>query len=126
MDVLTSVRILSPSRGSEIKRLTSSGMSLATEWMAVTFHATFFGPHGLLNNPSGALMPGRAIGCLEPLHENKFSLTQGAYQLKGRHLRKRVESIRTWVLERRGSGAESGWSGVPDDEQTKLQQALLQ
>jgi len=63
---------------------------------------------------------------LERLHENKFSLTQGAYQLKGRHLRKRVESIRTWVFERSGSDAESGWSGVSDDEQTELQQALLQ
>ena len=45
--VLMSVGIRSPFRGSEIKRLTSSDMSLATEWMAVTFRATFFGPHGL-------------------------------------------------------------------------------
>ena len=27
-----------------------------------TFRATFFGPHGLWNTPSGALMPGKAIG----------------------------------------------------------------
>ena len=30
--------------------------------MAVTFRATFCGPHGQQNNPSGALMPGKAIG----------------------------------------------------------------
>ena len=30
--------------------------------MAVTFLATFFGPHGLWNNPSGAWMPGKVIG----------------------------------------------------------------
>ena len=47
-----------PSLGSKIKRLTSSDMSLDTQWMAVTFRATFFGPHGLWNNPSGALTPG--------------------------------------------------------------------
>ena len=52
--VLTSVGILSPSRGSRTKRLISSDMSLDTQWMAVTFRATFFGPPGQLNNPSGA------------------------------------------------------------------------
>ena len=52
--VLTSVGTLSPSRGSRTKRLTSSDMSLDTQWMAVTFRATFFGPPGQLNNPSGA------------------------------------------------------------------------
>ena len=52
--VLTSVGILSPSRGSRTKRLTSSDMSLDTQWMAVSFRATFFGPPGQLNNPSGA------------------------------------------------------------------------
>ena len=31
--------------------------------MAVTFRAIFFGPHGQQNNPSGALMPGKVIGC---------------------------------------------------------------
>ena len=31
--------------------------------MVVTFRATFFGPHGQQNNPSGALMPGKVIGC---------------------------------------------------------------
>ena len=30
---------------------------LDTQWMAVTFRAIFFGPHGQQNNPSGALMP---------------------------------------------------------------------
>ena len=147
--MLTSVGIRSPSRGSEIMRLTSSDMSLATEWMAVTFRATFFGPHGLWNNPSGALMPGKAIGfgwtnvltwlrwelntssmlsalthkgpgeqphaklwafppavflripTLNSCMRISFRLPQGAYQLKGRHLRKRVESIRTWLVERR-------------------------
>ena len=44
-----------------------------------------------------------------------FRLLQGAYQLKGRHLLTSVESIRTWLRERRvGSDAESGWSGVSD------------
>ena len=52
--VLTSVGILSPSRGSRTKKLTSSDMSLDTQWMAVTFRATFFGPPGQLSNPSGA------------------------------------------------------------------------
>ena len=33
-----------------------------TEWMTVTFRATFFGPHGQQNNPSGALMLGKVIG----------------------------------------------------------------
>ena len=37
-------------------------MCLDTQWVAVTFRATFFGPHGLWNNPSGALMPGKVIG----------------------------------------------------------------
>ena len=37
--VLTSVGILSPSRGSRTKRLISSDMSLDTQWMAVTFRA---------------------------------------------------------------------------------------
>ena len=60
--VLTSVGILTPSRGSRTKRLTSSDMSLDTQWMAVTFRATFFGPPGQQNNPSGALMPGKVIG----------------------------------------------------------------
>ena len=36
------------------KRLISSDMSLDTQWMAVTFRATFFGPPGQLSNPSGA------------------------------------------------------------------------
>ena len=31
--------------------------------MEVTFRATFFGLYGQQNNPSGALMPGKAIGC---------------------------------------------------------------
>ena len=147
--MLMSVGIRSPSRGSEIKRLTSSDMSLATEWMAVTFRATFFGPHGLWNNPFGALMPGKVIEfgwtnvltwlrwklntfsilsalthkgpgeqphaklwvfppavflripTLNSCRRTSFRLHQGAYQLKGRHLRKRVESIRTWLVERR-------------------------
>ena len=46
--------ILSPSRGSRTKRLISSDMFLDAQWMAVTFRATFFGPPGQLNNPSGA------------------------------------------------------------------------
>ena len=50
------------SRGSRTKRLISLGMSLATRWMAVTFRATSCGPYGRLNNPSGALMPGKEIG----------------------------------------------------------------
>ena len=29
----------------------------------MTFLATFFGRHGLQNNPSGALMPGKVMGC---------------------------------------------------------------
>ena len=29
----------------------------------MTFLATFFGLHGQQNNPSGALMPGKVIGC---------------------------------------------------------------
>ena len=29
----------------------------------MTFLATFFGPHGQQSNPSGALMPGKVIGC---------------------------------------------------------------
>ena len=55
-------KMLSPSRGSGIKRLTSFDMSLDMQWMAVTFRATYFGPHGQQNNPSGALMPGKVIG----------------------------------------------------------------
>ena len=38
-------------------------MSLVTQWKEVTFLATSFGLHGLQNNPSGALMPGKVIGC---------------------------------------------------------------
>ena len=32
----------------------ATDMSLDTQWTAVTFRATFFGPPGQLNNPSGA------------------------------------------------------------------------
>ena len=59
---LAAIGILSPSLGRKIKRLTSSDMSLDTQWMAVSYRATFFGPHGLRNNPSGAWMPGKVIG----------------------------------------------------------------
>ena len=34
-----------------------------TQWKEVTFLLTFFGLHGQQNNPSGALMPGKVIGC---------------------------------------------------------------
>ena len=129
--------------------LTSSDMSLDTQWMAVTYRATFFGPHGLWNNPSGAWMPGKVIGfnwtnvlSLLRLELNTSSmpsalthkglgeqqhaklwaflpamlqrtpilnicmrislrLPQGAYQLNGRHLLTRVESIWTWLQVRR-------------------------
>ena len=46
--------VLSRSLGSRTKRLINSDMSLDTQWMAVTFRATSFGPPGQLNNPSGA------------------------------------------------------------------------
>ena len=46
----------------ESRGLPASDMSLDMQWMAVTFRATYFGPHGQQNNPSGALMPGKVIG----------------------------------------------------------------
>ena len=111
--------------GNRTKRRTSLDMSLDTQWKEVTFLATFFGLHGQQNNPSGALMPGKVIGCgwtnvltwlrwelntsLMP-----FALTHkgpggsrnpssrlGVSRLKGRHLLLSVKSIRTWVRERR-------------------------
>ena len=51
------------SRGNRIKRPTNFDMSLVTQWKEVTSRATSFGRRGLQNNPSGALMPGKVIGC---------------------------------------------------------------
>ena len=45
------------------KRPTNFDMSLVTQWKEVTLLATSFGRLGLQNNPSGALMPGKVIGC---------------------------------------------------------------
>ena len=39
-----------------------SDVSLVTQWKEVTFRATSFGPHGLQNDPSSALMPLGAVG----------------------------------------------------------------
>ena len=61
--VQKSACILSRSRGNGTKRHTNLDMSLVTQWKEVTFLATFFGLHGQQNNPSGALMPGKVIGC---------------------------------------------------------------
>ena len=55
--------ILYRSRGNRIKRPTNFDMSLVTQWKEVTSRATSFGRHGLQNDPSGALMPGKVIGC---------------------------------------------------------------
>ena len=55
--------ILYRSRGNRTKRHTNFDMSLVTQWKEVTSRATSFGRHGLQNNPSGALMPGKVIGC---------------------------------------------------------------
>ena len=57
-----SVGIPSPSPGSEIKRSTSSALSLVMQWKAVTFRATFYGQNEQSINLSGALMHGKAIG----------------------------------------------------------------
>ena len=87
--VLTSVGTPSPSRGCQIKRLTSSDMSLAMQWMAVTFRATCFGPLGLWSNPSGALTPGKVIGLdwtnvrSLPRWELNTSLMPSAFTHKG-------------------------------------------
>ena len=42
------------------RRATNLDMSLVTQWKEVTFLATLRGPQ---NNPSGALTPGKVIGC---------------------------------------------------------------
>ena len=46
-----------------IKRPTNFAMSLVTQWKEQTSRATSFGRSVLQNNPSGALMPGKVIGC---------------------------------------------------------------
>ena len=140
--------------------------------MAVTFRATFFGPHGLWNNPSGAWMPGKVIGFNwtnvlsllrwelntssmpsalthkglgEQQHAKLWAflpamlqrtpilnicmgislrLPQGTYQLNGRHLLTRVESM--VASEESGSEAESGWSGVSNNSSTDLECTILE
>ena len=49
----TNVGTLSPSLGNQIKRLTSSDMSLDMQWRTATFRAKFFGPYEQRNSPSG-------------------------------------------------------------------------
>ena len=66
--MLTSVGILSPSRGSGIKRLNSSDMPWDTQWMAVTFRATFFSPLAGLSKQIDRLLEGY---CFQILATNR-------------------------------------------------------
>ena len=59
----------------------------------------FFEPHAKLWAFPPAMF--QRIPILNRCMRISFRLRQGAYQLKGRHLLTRVESIRTWLLERR-------------------------
>ena len=142
--------ILYQSRGNRIKRPTNFAMSLVTQWKEVTSRATSFGRSVLQNNPSGALMPGKVIGCgwthvltllrwesstslmlfgsthkgpggqlqsklwasLPAVYQRMpiwkicrgtlSRLRLGVFRLKGKHLRRSVKLIRTWLQRRRG------------------------
>ena len=138
------------SRGNRIKRPTNFAMSLVTQWKEVTSRATSFGRSVLQNNPSGALMPGKVIGCgwthvltllrwesstslmlFASTHKGPGGQLQsklwaslpavyqrmpiwkicrgtlsrlhlGVFRLKGKHLRRSVKLITTWLQRRRG------------------------
>eukprot|EP00434_Breviolum_minutum_P037644 symbB.v1.2.033388.t1/scaffold4123.1/size58836/8 len=94
-----SVCILSLSRGSKTKRLTSLDMSLDMQWMEVTFRVTFFGLYGQQNNPSGALMPGKAIGRIPVERRTPAAKSEVDQDMVGRD-----ERVSDAV-----SDAESGW-----------------
>ena len=64
---------------------------------------THKGPDEQLHGKLWAFPPAmfQKIPILNRCMRTSFRLLQGAYQLKGRHLLTSVESIRTWLLERR-------------------------